>query len=252
MKLEGEMKMLNGKVAIITGSGSGLGKAAALLFAENGCKVVVADYNVMAAKEVAEEIKEHGGDALFIWLDVTDRKSAEDVVKHTKNLFDRIDILINNAGITRDKTLLKMTEEQFDAVINTNLKGVFNMTQAVVPHMLEQGSGRIINTSSVVRNGNVGQTNYSASKAAVVAMTKTWAKEFGRKGINVNAVAPGFMKTPMTEAMPKDVLNIMANMVPLKRLGEPEDIANAYLFLTSEMSNYVNGTVLEVDGGLIV
>jgi 3-oxoacyl-[acyl-carrier protein] reductase len=244
--------MLKDKVAIITGSGSGLGKAAAKLFAEHGCKVVVADYNVMAAKEVAEEIKASGGEALFLWLDVTDRASVEDMVKHTKNLFGRIDILINNAGITRDKTLLKMTEEQFDQVINTNLKGVFSCTQAVVPHMLEQGYGRIINTSSVVRNGNVGQTNYSASKAAVVAMTKTWAKEFGRKGINVNAVAPGFMKTPMTEAMPKDVLNIMANMVPLKRLGEPEDIANAYLFLASEMSNYVNGTVLEVDGGLIV
>jgi 3-oxoacyl-[acyl-carrier protein] reductase len=244
--------MLKDKVVIITGSGSGLGKAAALLFAKNGAKVVVADYNVFSAKEVAEQIQEHGGEALFKHLDVTDRDSVEDMVKHTIRIYGKIDILINNAGITRDKTLLKMTEEQFDAVINTNLKGVFNCTQAVIPHMIEQGSGRVINTSSVVRNGNVGQTNYSASKAAVVAMTKTWAKEFGRKGINVNAVAPGFMRTPMTEAMPKDVLNIMANMVPLKRLGDPEDIANAYLFLASDMSQYINGTVLEVDGGLVV
>jgi 3-oxoacyl-[acyl-carrier protein] reductase len=244
--------MLKDKVAIITGAGSGLGKAAALLFAKNGANVVVADYNVMAAKEVAEEIKAAGGEAIFLWLDVTDRISIEDMVKHTKNLYGKIDILINNAGITKDKTLLKMTEEQFDAVINTNLKGVFNCTQAVAPIMAGQESGRIINTSSVVRNGNVGQTNYSASKAAVVAMTKTWAKELGKKGINVNAVAPGFMKTPMTAAMPQNVLDNMAKQVPLQRLGEPQDIANAYLFLASDLANYINGTVLECDGGLVI
>jgi 3-oxoacyl-[acyl-carrier protein] reductase len=175
--------LLENKVAIITGGGSGLGEAAAHLFAENGANVVVADYNIINANRVADAIKENGGEALAIWIDVADRTSVDDMVFHAKRLLGKIDILVNNAGITKDKTLLKMTDEQFDAVIATNLKGVFNCTQAVAPHMVEQGFGRIINTSSVVRNGNVGQTNYSASKAAVVAMTKTWAKELGKKGI---------------------------------------------------------------------
>jgi 3-oxoacyl-[acyl-carrier protein] reductase len=246
------MMLLESKVAIITGGGSGLGESAAQLFAENGAKVVIADYNIINANRVTAAINENGGEAMAIWLDVADRTSVDNMVFHVKRLLGKIDILVNNAGITKDKTLLKMTDEQFDAVIATNLKGVFNCTQAVAPHMVEQGFGRIINTSSVVRNGNVGQTNYSASKAAVVAMTKTWAKELGKKGINVNAVAPGFIATPMTKAMPAAVLKAMDEQVPLKRLGDPEDIANAYLYLASELSNYVNGTVLCVDGGLVI
>jgi 3-oxoacyl-[acyl-carrier protein] reductase len=244
--------MLNGKVAIITGSGSGLGKAAALLFAKNGAKVVVADYNVMAAKEVAEEIKEHGGDALALWLNVVDRVSVDDMVYHTKRLFGKIDILINNAGVTADKKLVRMTDEMFDQVVDVNMKGVFHCTQAVLPHMIEQHSGVIINTSSVVADGNIGQTNYAATKAAVRTMARTWALELAEKGIRVNAVAPGFMKTPMTAGMNQEALKATEARIPLGHMGDPEDIAEAYLFLASDRAKYITGATLRVDGGLSV
>jgi 3-oxoacyl-[acyl-carrier protein] reductase len=244
--------LLQDKVAIITGGGSGLGKAACLLFANEGAKVVVADFNFDAALAVHREICGKGQESIPIMVNVADRVSVDNMVWDVIHTYNRIDILINNAGITKDKTLVKMTEQQFDDVLAVNLKGVFNCTQATVKHMIEQGYGRIINTSSVVRNGNIGQTNYVASKAAVVGMTKTWAKELGRKGITANAVAPGFIRTPMTEAMPENVLKSMEDQVPLKRLGEPEDIANAYLFLASDNAKYINGTVLEVTGGLVV
>ena len=263
--------MLNGKVAIVTGGGSGLGEAACKVFAANGAKVVVADYNFMAAKRVADEINDlYGGapipmqiaagelnsreyTAIPVCVNVADRVHVDNMVTDVLHTFGKIDILINNAGITADSTLVKMTEEQYDQVIAINQKGVFNCTQAIVPHMIEQGSGRIINTSSIVgRFGNFGQTNYAATKAAVIAMTQTWARELGRKGINVNAVAPGFIATPMTEKMPEKVLKSMADKVPVQRLGDPEDIANAYLYLASGMAKYVNGTVLCVDGGLTI
>src|SRR5690606_27197858 len=169
------------------------------------------------------------------------------------NMYGRIDVLVNNAGITQDATLLKMTEEQFDRVIDVNLKGVFYCTKAVAPIMVEQGKGKIINTSSVVGvYGNFGQTNYAASKSAVIGMTKTWAKELGRKGINVNAVAPGFIAKPMVQKMPEKVLEKMKGNVSLARLGDPKDVANAYLFLASDESDYVHGHVLHVDGGIMM
>lgn len=240
---------LKDKVVIITGGGSGLGKAGCIRFAEEGAIVIVADYDTHKAIEVAMTICNNKMRALGLHVNVADKDSVQALVEYVIDKFGKIDILINNAGITRDKSLLKLTEENFDAVIDVNLKGVFLCTQAVAPHMIKQGYGKIVNTSSIVRDGNFGQTNYSASKAGVVGMTKTWAKELGPKGIRVNAVAPGFILTPMTEAMPPEILEAQRSNIPLQVLGKPEDVANAYLFLASEESDFVNGTVLEVDGG---
>jgi 3-oxoacyl-[acyl-carrier protein] reductase len=189
----------------------------------------------------------------FFQVNVADRDSVDSMVEQVRSVYGNIEILVNNAGITKDAMLSKMTVEDFQKVIDVNLTGVFHCTQAVLPSMIENGRGRIINTSSVSGiYGNVGQTNYAATKAGVVGMTKSWAKELGRKGINVNAVAPGFIETGMTAKVPEKVLNQMKQMVPLARLGKPEDIANAYLFLASDESNYVNGTVLHVDGGIMM
>jgi 3-oxoacyl-[acyl-carrier protein] reductase len=264
--------LLEGKTAIITGAGSGIGEATAKLFAKHGCKVAIADYNWDAAKRVSDEINEmynasipmiinnNDGElwqrnyrAIPVSVNVADRNHIDNMVKDVLYTFEHIDILVNNAGITMDKTLLKMTPEQWDQVIAVNQSGVFHCTQAVVPHMVNQGFGRIVTTSSIVgESGNVGQTNYSATKAAVIAMTKTWAKELGKKGITANCVAPGFIRTPMTAKMPSEVLANMENMVPLKRLGEAEDIANAFLFLVSDMGKYINGAVIDVNGGLSI
>ncbi|MFN6991687.1 MAG: beta-ketoacyl-ACP reductase [Fervidobacterium sp.] len=237
---------LEGKVCIITGAGSGIGKTAAELFAEEGAIVIAFD----VAESTYEQPNIH-----FYKLDVTDRTRIGDVVKDVVDKFGKIDVLVNNAGITRDALIQNMTEEDWDKVINVNLKGVFNMTQAVVPYMLEAGKGSIINTSSVVGvYGNIGQTNYSAAKAGVIGMTKTWAKEFARKGaqIRVNAVAPGFIKTPMTEKVPEKILTAMSEKAALKRLGEPTEVAYLYLFLASDESSYITGQVIGVDGGLIL
>ena len=242
---------LVGKVAIITGAGRGIGREAAVLFAREGAKVVLADVDPQAEKVVGE-IKEFGGEAIFVRSDVTNRESCAAMTAAAVNSFGRIDILINNAGITRDAQLVKLSESDFDRVIAVNLKGTFNATQAVAPQMIDQGSGRIINVSSVVGlYGNFGQTNYAATKAGVIGMTKTWARELGRKGITVNAVAPGFIQTEMTESVPEKVLEMMRGRTPLGRLGTARDVANIYLFLASDDAAYVNGTVVCVDGGLI-
>lgn len=244
---------LQGKVAIITGGANGIGLAACQRFAEEGASVMMADFDEASGKEQEAACKEKGYDVTFCQVNVVDRDSVARLVEETIARFGKIDVLINNAGITNDATLLKMDPADFQRVLDVNLTGVFNCTQAVVPKMIEAGAGKIINTSSVSGvYGNFGQTNYAATKAAVIGMTKTWAKEFGRKGINVNAVAPGFTATAMVKKMPEKVIDQMASAVSLQRLGKPEDIANAYLFLASNESDYVHGHVLHVDGGIMM
>jgi 3-oxoacyl-[acyl-carrier protein] reductase len=244
---------LKDKVAIITGAAGGIGFAAAQVFAREGAKVAVADFNEQQGVESVNLLKDKGYEANFFQVNVAERDSVNAMVASVMDTYGGIDILVNNAGITKDAMLSKLSVEDFQKVIDVNLTGVFHCTQAVLPAMLERGRGRIINTSSVTGvYGNVGQTNYAATKAGVIGMTKTWAKELGRKGINVNAVAPGFIETGMTAKVPERILDQMRMMVPLGRLGLPEDIANAYLFLASDESNYVNGTVLHVDGGIMM
>lgn len=242
---------LKGRVALITGAGRGIGREAALLFAREGAKIAVCDV-AESGQGVVDEINRKEGEAIFIKTDVTDRESCQQMAQTVMKRFQRIDILINNAGIVRDARLVKMSEEDFDLVVKVNLKGTFNVAQAVAPFMIEQGSGKIINVASVVGlYGNFGQTNYVATKAGIIGMTKVWARELGRKGINVNAVAPGFIQTEMTDSVPEKVLQMMREKASLGQLGKPRDIANAYLFLASDESDYVHGAVLSVDGGLI-
>ncbi|QPQ35813.1 MULTISPECIES: 3-oxoacyl-ACP reductase FabG [unclassified Lysinibacillus] len=241
---------LHNKVAIITGAANGIGYAAAERFIEEGAIVFIADFDDNAGNTAANQL---GENATFVQVDVANRDSVKKLVETVIVHAGRIDILVNNAGITRDAMLTKMTEDQFQQVLDVNLSGVFHCTQEVSPHMIAAGYGKIINTSSVSGvYGNVGQTNYAATKAAIVGMTKTWAKELGRKGINVNAVAPGFTETDMVKKMPETVLEKMRSIVPLQRLGTPRDIANAYLFLASEEASYVHGHTLHVDGAIMM
>jgi len=244
---------LNDKVAIITGGGQGIGKATALRFAEEGASLAIVELNEEAGKSVVSEIEGMGQKAIFVQADVSKNDQAVAMAEEVQGAFGKIDVLINNAGILRDAQLVKMSEADFDAVIAVNLKGVFNCTQAVAPYMIEQGSGCIISASSVVGlYGNFGQTNYVASKAGVIGMTKVWARELGRKGITVNAVAPGFIATEMVESMPQKIIDAMVEKVPMKRMGTPEEIANVYAFLASPEASYVNGAVISVDGGVVV
>ncbi len=245
---------LQDKVAIITGGGQGIGRTTALTFAREGAKVIVADMNEEASQQVVDEIKQAGtGDALAVKVDVSQADSVEAMVAQTQQWGGgRIDVLVNNAGIIKDATLRKMREEQWDAVINVNLKGVWLCGRAVSSVMVEQGSGSIINASSVVGlYGNAGQSNYSATKGGVISMTYTWAIELGPKGIRVNAIAPGFIVTPMTERLLKRVEDHLKVVTPMRRLGVPEDIANTYLFLASDESSFITGQVIEVSGGLL-
>lgn len=247
------MKRLENKIAVITGGAQGIGKATALKFAEEGCTIILWDVNEEKSNQLVTGIIAKNGSADFFKVDVSSFESTTDAANKTAVKYGNIDILINNAGITRDASLLKMTVDQWNQVINVNLSGVFNCTKSIAPFMVEKGYGKIINTSSVVGlYGNFGQTNYVASKSGIIGMTKVWARELGRKGINVNAVAPGFIATEMVETMPEKILTSMKEKTPLGRLGLPEDIANAYLFLASDESNFINGAVLSVDGGLIL
>lgn len=244
---------LENKVVIITGAGSGIGKETAMLFAKEGAKVIAADINEKNGEEVAATIKALGLNALFIKVDVSDTEQVNKMVAETMGEYGRIDILINNGGIVKDAFLTNITDEQIDSVIAVNQKGPLKCARAVAQIMMNQKRGVIINTSSVVGfYGNKGQVVYSGTKAAIIGITKTLAKELGPKGIRVNAVAPGFITTPMTANIPEKILEVMKEKTPLRALGEPSDVAYAYLYLASEEAKYVNGAVLCVDGGLVI
>ena len=244
---------LENKVAIITGAGSGIGRQTALLFAKEGAKVAIAGRTAEKLEDACREIGENGGEAIFISCDVSRREDADEIVKKTMNEFGRIDILVNNAGVNKDALVTKMTKEQWNGVIEVDLTGAFNCIQAVADVMISQGSGVIINASSISGiYGNIGQVNYASAKAGLIGLTKTLAKELGKKGVRVNAVAPGFTITPMTSKVPEKILAMMKEKTPLHRLAEPIDIAYAYLYLASDEARYVNGAVLSVDGGLTV
>jgi 3-oxoacyl-[acyl-carrier protein] reductase len=250
---------LKDRVALITGGAAGIGKATAARFIEEGATVVICDVNQQAGEAAIAEL---GTNAVFYKVDVTNRQAVQAWVDKVAAKYKRIDVLVNNAGVLRDGILVKMqdgqvvkqmSESDFDLVIAVNLKGVFNCTQAVAPQMIRQGGGVILNATSIVGlDGNFGQTNYVATKAGVVGMTKVWARELGRYGIRVNAVAPGFTATEMVMQMPEKVLDGMKGRTPLGRLAQPLDIANAYLFLASDEASFISGTVLRVDGGIVV
>jgi 3-oxoacyl-[acyl-carrier protein] reductase len=250
---------LENKVTLITGGAAGIGKATAERFLEEGAKVIIYDVDKDAGEKTVGEL---GEEIVFYDVDVADRSAVQNLVEGVAEKFGHIDVLVNNAGILRDNQLVRvkdgllikqMPEEDFDQVIAVNLKGVFNCTQAIAPYMIEQGSGVILNATSIVGlDGNFGQTNYVAAKAGVIGMTKVWARELGRYNIRVNAVAPGFTLTEMVKQMPEKILEGMVAHTPLRRMGDPRDIANAYLFLASDEATFISGVTLRVDGGIVV
>ncbi|MFI5358849.1 MAG: 3-oxoacyl-[acyl-carrier-protein] reductase [Halanaerobiales bacterium] len=247
---------LEGKVALITGSSRGIGAATALKLAEEGADIII-NYPFAAeegnAAEIRDKIVKLGREVLLVEADISILAEAERMIEEALTKFGKIDILVNNAGITRDNLLLRMKEEEWDAVINVNLKGVFNCTKAVLRSMLKQKTGKIINVASVVGvMGNAGQTNYSASKAGVIGFTKSLAKEVASRGITANAVAPGFIESQMTEVLPEDVKEKMLSAIPLNRFGKPEEVANVICFLASAEADYINGQVINIDGGMLM
>jgi len=253
---------LREKVVVITGAGAGIGRATALRFAEEGARIAAWDVSDKAAAQLESAIKWAGGEAHFQSVDVTRASAVEAAAEAVIEQWDRIDILINNAGIVRDAQLVKwnggspasiMSEDVWDSVIQVNLKGVFLCTRAVVPHMIKNGGGVILCAASVVGLlGNFGQTNYVASKAGVIGMTRTWARELGKHSIRVNAVAPGFIATDMVRAMPEKVLHALIARTPLGRMGTPEDVANTYAWLASDQASFIHGAVISVDGGVVI
>ena len=250
------------RVVIITGAAAGIGRATARRFAQDGARIAAWDVSEAESDALSAELREAGGDPVFARVDVADASAVEAAVASVVERWGRIDVLVNNAGILRDHQLVKwkdgqkigeMSERDFDAVVAVNLKGLFLCTRAVAPHMIAGGGGVILNASSVVGlYGNFGQTNYAATKAGVINLTRTWARELGRYKIRVNAVAPGFIATEMVQKMPEKVLATMVEHTPIGRMGRPEDIAEAYFWLASDAASFVHGTVLSVDGGLVV
>lgn len=244
---------LQNKVAIVTGSAQGLGKAMILKMVAEGAKVVVTDINYDACIAVKAEIEKVGGNAIAVKCDVTNRAEVRDLVAETLKNFGQIDILVNNAGITRDAQMVKMTDEQWDIVINTNLKSIFICTGEVTKHMSSQNYGRIINISSIAgEEGNFGQANYSAAKAGAIGITKTLSKELGKKGITVNAIAPGFILTEMSNSIPEKIKEQLIARIPLGRGGQPKEVADAVVFLASDESSFITGHTLNVNGGMYV
>lgn len=244
--------MLNNKVCVVTGGAQGIGRCIVETFATNNAKMVFAcDMN----KHAMADLEAQYPNVKAVELNVCDRQGIAQFIESVKQQYSTVDVLVNNAGITRDNLLDRMTEDEWDAVINVNLKGVFNMTQAIAPLMIANGIGSIVTMSSVVgTDGNIGQSNYAATKGGVIAMTKGWAKEFSRKGAQVraNCVAPGFIETPMTVNLPEKVLDYMKSKTPLGRMGKPEDIAQGVLFLASDRSAFITGQTLKIDGGLVI
>lgn len=244
---------LKGKVAVITGGAQGIGYATARKFLDEGAAVALVDRSNEALQSARSSLKLNGEVIETFTVDVTRRDQLDEMVDQLRGRFGRVDVLVNNAGITLDARIQNMTDEQFDRVIDVNLKGTYNSCKAVLAPMLEQGSGVILNASSVVGiYGNFGQTNYAASKFGVIGFVKTWARELGPKGIRCNAVCPGFIATHILETIPQRVLSQLTERVPLRRLGRPEEVANVYAFLASDEASYINGAVIEVAGGLTV
>ena len=247
------MGRIDGKNAIVTGSARGIGKSIALKLASEGANVVIVDVNMEAAEETSKEIQKMGRKSFALNVNVVNFSEVEAMISKTKETWGSVDILVNNAGVTKDNLILKMTPEDFDFVININLKGVFNGIKAVYPIMMKQRSGKIVNVASVIGlMGNAGQANYAASKGGVIALTKSTAKELGGRGVNVNAIAPGYIQTAMTDKLTDAVKEEMMKLIPMKKMGTPEDVANVVLFLSSSDSDYVNGHTLTVDGGMTV
>ncbi len=246
--------LLDGKVALVTGASRGIGRAVALKLASEGAKVAINYAGSQGkAEEVKAEIEKMGGEAILVQANVADKDAVEQMVGAVVEAFGTIDILVNNAGITRDGLLARMKDEDFEAVVDTNLKGVFYCTKAVAKLMMKKRSGRIVNMASVVGlTGNAGQTNYAASKAGVIGFSKSAAKELASRGITVNMVAPGFIATDMTDAMNEKAKEAVLGTIPMKRMGQPEDVANAVLFLVSENASYITGQIVNVDGGMVM
>lgn len=244
---------LSGKVALVTGAGRGIGQAIAVTLAEAGADLAVVDLKEEFGAETVEKVHALGRTARAYGVDVADFAAVHAMVDRVHADFGRIDILVNNAGITKDTLLIRMGEEEWDAVLRINLKGAFNCTHAVAKLMMKQRSGRIVNIASIIGLiGNAGQANYAASKAGLIGLTKSTAKELASRGINVNAIAPGFIQTKMTEVLPEEVKQAMLNLIPQKQFGTPEDVAKATLFLCSDLSNYITGQVVVVDGGMVM